>query len=171
MLQVGLRMIPRMFIHLIETRPLFSFFLKKLDRSYGKNDPVWRLLLIATIIFTNRETNSAPRENSKAAANPNSLMNPSKKLLVPRNPPAIKLGNTKNFRWWTSSISFYSVTAWGIISAGSPTSSIYERYLCFLSSFSSKSTKFFSELIDRPTRWLIRDWDAVLLCFESDIKS
>jgi hypothetical protein len=52
--------------------------------------------------LTTKVTQNAPSEKIKAAAIPISLMNPRKKLLVPRKTPAKKLGKAKNLGFGTS---------------------------------------------------------------------
>ena len=96
MLQSGLMIIPMIFIQLSYSLPLIPFRNKKFELPHGKNEPFSRFDLIEIKILTMTDEIKAPSENSKAAAIPRLLINPRKKLFVPRNTPAIKLGKIRN---------------------------------------------------------------------------
>ena len=75
----------------------------KFESSYGKNFPHLFFILIASTNLYVVVNKNAPTENNVAALIPRSLMNPRKKLFVPKKTPARKLGTIKNLRGLSSS--------------------------------------------------------------------
>lgn len=61
------------------------------------NEPVFTLFLIASNTLYTTVKTMAPTENMYAAGTPVSLIQPRRKLFSPRQTPAKKLGNAKNF--------------------------------------------------------------------------